>query len=403
MGYGAPPPPQQQSYQSSTPAPGGYQQPPPHQAFPQPNVAPHGQQPSFQGQGAGFGQPGQQPYGQQPQSGAGDQQMILTLLQTCVRDQHLEGFYQPQALHTIAQQIANSGALNKIMTSWRLPKELAADLVKIALFDVCLLVDDSGSMQFEQGGERIEDLKMIMSKVTFATSLFDQDGISVRFLNSQVQGNHITQEPQATSLLQQVRFSGLTPLGTSLDQKIFQPMLLNPARSGQLRKPLLCIAITDGAPAGEPSDAVFSAVMRASDELRRTRYGADALSLQFAQVGNDTKAQDFLAQLDAHPVVGPLIDVTSDFEYEQDQMMKTTGETLTGEGWIMKLLLGSIDSSYDTKDERNPHQSHPGQQQYGQPQQQYGQPQQQYGQPQQQYGQPPRQYGQQPYGQQHPY
>lgn len=39
-------------------------------------------------------------------------------------------------------------------------KELAADLVKIALFDVVLLADDSGSMQFEQGGERIEDLKM---------------------------------------------------------------------------------------------------------------------------------------------------------------------------------------------------------------------------------------------------
>lgn len=278
--------------------------------------------------------------------------MVLTLLQTCVRDQHLEAFYPAGSLEQISSRIAGSGALDKICQQWRLPKELAADLVKIALFDVVLLADDSGSMQFEQGGERIEDLKMILSRVTYATSLFDQDGIEIRFLNSQVQGNHVTSEGQAGQIVSQIRFSGLTPLGTALDQKILQPMLLNPARQGQLRKPLLIIVISDGAPAGEPADAVFNAVMRASDELRRSRYGPDSLSLQFAQVGNDMKAQEFLGQLDSHPVVGPLIDVTSDFEYEQDQMMKTTGENLTGEGWIMKLLLGSIDSSYDTKDER---------------------------------------------------
>jgi len=41
-----------------------------------------------------------------------------------------------------------------------MPKELASDLVKLALFDVILYVDDSGSMAFEEGGERIEDLKL---------------------------------------------------------------------------------------------------------------------------------------------------------------------------------------------------------------------------------------------------
>jgi hypothetical protein len=53
-----------------------------------------------------------------------------------------------------------SGALAKLASEWRLPVELAADLVKISLFDVVVLVDDSGSMAFEQGGERVEDLKM---------------------------------------------------------------------------------------------------------------------------------------------------------------------------------------------------------------------------------------------------
>jgi hypothetical protein len=44
-----------------------------------------------------------------------------------------------------------------------MPKELASDLVKLSLFDVILYLDDSGSMAFEQGGERIDDLKLCVS------------------------------------------------------------------------------------------------------------------------------------------------------------------------------------------------------------------------------------------------
>lgn len=74
--------------------------------------------------------------------------------------QHLQGFYRdPQAIEQIAQRVVQSGALQQLASAWKLPVELASDLVKISLFDVVVLVDDSGSMAFEQGGERIEDLK----------------------------------------------------------------------------------------------------------------------------------------------------------------------------------------------------------------------------------------------------
>ena len=52
----------------------------------------------------------------------------------------------------------------------------------------------SGSMQFEEGGERINDLKLILSRSAETTSLFDDDGISVRFMNSTLQGNNIRWE-----------------------------------------------------------------------------------------------------------------------------------------------------------------------------------------------------------------
>lgn len=46
-----------------------------------------------------------------------------------------------------------------------MPLELATDLATLALYDVVIFADDSGSMVFEEGGERIDDLKLILGRV----------------------------------------------------------------------------------------------------------------------------------------------------------------------------------------------------------------------------------------------
>lgn len=46
-------------------------------------------------------------------------------------------------------------------------------------------------MAFEEGGERIQDLKLICDKASEVATLFDTDGILVRFMNSTVEGNGI--------------------------------------------------------------------------------------------------------------------------------------------------------------------------------------------------------------------
>lgn len=211
-------------------------------------------------------------------------------------------------------------------------------------------------------------------------------------------------------------------MGTQLKAKVLDPLVIQPARANQLKKPVLVIVVTDGQPAGEPEGAVFEAIKYASNELSRTPYGKGAISFQFAQVGNDLKAREFLGKLDNEPGIGELVDCTSNFEVEQDEMSRAVPPLdLTPDLWLLKLLLGAIDSSYDTKDEgagsRRPTQA-PSvggyqQQQYGAPpgpppqgqyqqQGQYGAPQQgQYGAPQQgQYGAPSQgQYGAPPQGQ----
>lgn len=367
-GYGQQQRPPGQGYgQQPQQQPGQYGQQPQHGYGQQPPQAGYGQQQPQQGYGQppqlGYGQhqqPGQygqppqqqQGYGQPPQAGmGGNNNQLFQLLEGCVRDQRIGAFFSPASLQQIMQQGDLMGKLQHLAQTWRIPTEIAIDLVKIALFDIIILVDDSGSMSFEENGERIEDMKAILNKVSEACSLFDQDGISVRFLNANVQGDNIRNANDVQRLVSQIKFQGLTPLGTSLEQKILDPMVHGPARQGALRKPVLVIAITDGAPQGEDRNKIQQVILRSKRELQQTQYGPDAVSFQFVQVGSDLKARDFLGQLDRDPQVGSMIDCTSDYELEADEMQRAGVTNFDPNVYMVKLLLGSIDSSYDSHDE----------------------------------------------------
>lgn len=51
-----------------------------------------------------------------------------------------------------------------------------ANHLRLALYDVVIYIDDSGSMVSEERGERIKDLELILQRVAFAATLFDEDG-----------------------------------------------------------------------------------------------------------------------------------------------------------------------------------------------------------------------------------
>ncbi len=222
-------------------------------------------------------------------------------------------------------------------------------------------------MQFEEGGERIKDLRLILERVASVATIFDDDGISLRFMNANYDPRsleNIRSEQQIDQLMRNVQFKGLTPMGTELRNKVIDGILIPKVRGGQYRKPTLVIMITDGQPAGEPQNAVFDAIKYASAEVSR-QFGPGGVAFQVAQVGNDLKAREFLGKLDEDPVVGRLVDCTSNYENESEEMQRQ-GVNLTPELWLVKLLLGAIDSTYDRKDEKAG-SAHLPQQGYGAP------------------------------------
>ncbi|KAL5120021.1 hypothetical protein ACEQ8H_002119 [Pleosporales sp. CAS-2024a] len=421
--YGQPPIPppygqasQQQPSYPQQPGQYGQQQQNPYGQ--QPYGQPYGQQPPYSPYGPPQGQPpqGQQQYGapppqggyggppppQQVQAGPAEIQGYKQLLQACIQEKGLHNFYPPNSpiLDQVAQQAASK--INQVIQRWRVAKEIANDIVKLALYDIVLYIDDSGSMQFEEEGSRIKDLRLILERVSFAATLFDQDGIQLRFMNTDLSGirdasgrplqDGCSNEAQIDEIMRGVQFKGLTPMGTSLRKKVIDEILLSKAAQGQLKKPLLVIAITDGQPAGEPQNAVFDTIRYAFDTLqqRYPQYGRGGVAFEFAQVGNDEMARKFLAKLDEDPHIGPMVDCTSNFENEQEEMARANPPVdLTPDLWIIKLMLGAIDRSYDAQDEK----TNPAPGGYGAPPGQYG------GAPQQGYGAPPPgQYGAPPPG-----
>lgn len=329
--------------------PGGFNGPPNGFNGPPPggfNGPPGGYNNNFRGQ-QGYGGPPNNFNGPLPQQ---QSQPInyFGLLKRAVLENELGAFYNDQQLQQIASTLAPK--IQQIAQVWNIPMMIAQDLARLALYDMVLYIDDSGSMRACENGERIEDMKLIVSRAAFLGGLLDSDGIQVRFMNSRVKGENLRNEQQVMAMLQQVKFEGITPLGSELKKKVIEPLVMHPAKHNSLRKPVLVITVTDGAPVGESSRKVFKVVEDVKKEFLKSKYRPGACSFQFAQVGNDMKAREFLEQLDIDPVVGKMVDCTSSFEIEEMEMSKA-GVSLDPSTWIVKMFLGSVDPSYDRKDE----------------------------------------------------
>jgi hypothetical protein len=295
-----------------------------------------------------FGGPPQQSYGGPASNASGMNGVIQNKLRQMVQTNALSAFYPPQALQNVFNKLDRVD-FRAMAQRYNMPVELATDLATLALYDIVIFADDSGSMAFEENGERINDLKLILGRVAEVATLFDDNGINIRFMNSKVEGNNIRDSVTAASIAQQVNYNGLTPLGTQLDAKVVRPFVAGPVQSRSLQKPILVIVITDGEPTGEPAGTVVNVIKGTKNLVGNSQYGPGAVAFEFAQVGKDQKAQAFLATLDKDPQVGKMVDATSYYELEADEYSRK-GINLTPDVWLVKLMVGAIDPSFDEQD-----------------------------------------------------
>lgn len=331
------------------PPPYGFNATPPNALVNQPPINSQYGQPNPTTNNTGYSQPGgytgnQTGYGSTASSGQYSS-AVYSKLCSAITGNRLEAFYPNDRLSAIANR-AGSIDYAGLAARWQMPVEMALELVPLALYDIVVYADDSGSMRFAENGTRIDDLKEILAKVAEVATLFDDDGILIRFMNSNAVGNGVKTASEANNLVAGLSFDGLTPLGSALDTKVIRPMFFNNLNS--LQKPILVISITDGEPSEDPS-IIKRVITEANNAAARSRYGSGAIAFEFAQVGRNQKAQAFLASLDNDPRVGHIIDATSYYELEAEEF-KRKGLNLTPSLWLIKLMVGAIDPDKDRRD-----------------------------------------------------
>lgn len=117
-------------------------------------------------------------------------------------------------------------------------------------------------------------------------TLFDDDGITIRWMNANVEGNNVRDSASASSIVDKIRFNGMTPLGTNMDAKIIKPLFVGPVQRKTLPKPILVITITDGEPTGEKASKIVEVIKSAKNLATSSPYGPGAIAFEFAQVGS---------------------------------------------------------------------------------------------------------------------
>ena len=134
-----------------------------------------------------------------------------------------------------------------------------------------------------------------------------------------------------------------------METRIIKNFVEEKIKTSTLEKPILIITLTDGIP--DSKKKVINTIEKTIEMTKASKYGSEAVSFSFAQIGTDKYATEYLEKLDKDENVGKHIDCTSEFSIEQKQCEKNYGFEFTESMWLIKLMIGAIDSSYDNADE----------------------------------------------------
>jgi len=213
------------------------------------------------------------------------------------------------------------------------------DLLALISYDIVLVVDDSGSMrrpsssQHGSGGQtRWEELKETMQALVEVACCLDADGVDVHFLNMGTLRNVTSVKDPSL----QAAFARGPQGGTPLTETVLRA-------AGELsgNKPVIMVILTDGEPNGGPF--WFKQAVQWAIAEKNVRF----------QIMACTDNQREIAWLNRFDHAFDEVDVTDDYNSERQEVLAAGRfQTFSRGDWIMKALLGPIDSRFDWADER---------------------------------------------------
>ncbi|PUU80825.1 hypothetical protein B9Z19DRAFT_682455 [Tuber borchii] len=208
--------------------------------------------------------------------------------------------------------------------------EVAKDLTVLTLYDVAILIDDSGSMIMGENGKRKKTLIQFVDHITEIYSMANESGIlAMHFMNRG--GGKVSWTGKSQEYVDHHSYGGVPRIGTALKKKILDRFAIG---NGNQSKPLLVLTVTSSAVEGEKRDHLKNVIRDCVMERRGAGKGRDVL-FQFTRVGKDPGAARLLRDLDKDPDLGEYIGVLPvEFNLENQLADK----------WVIlrKVLVGAI-------------------------------------------------------------
>jgi len=204
------------------------------------------------------------------------------------------------------------------------------DLQTLENFDIYIIADDSGSMKSNVDGTnktRWDELKDVIKMVIELSTLFDQDGIDLHFLNRKGYRN-VTSFERVRRCFKK-KPSGTTPLSKAIGKALRR----------QTGKPMLLIIATDGKP---DNLSKFTRLLKNRD--------CNSVFVSILACSDREKDVGYLNKLDREI---PNVDVLDDYRSEKKEVLRAQGHNFNYnfDTHVARLLLGAIYPKYDQLDE----------------------------------------------------
>ncbi|CAF1038342.1 unnamed protein product [Adineta ricciae] len=240
---------------------------------------------------------------------------------------------------------------NQFINRYEINPSFAERLYKLKGYEIVFICDDSGSMSasigdasnpYERQRTRWDELKQTVSIVVDLASILDSDGVDVYFLNREPMLN--VRSSSDLEFIFAMEPEGATPIVPVLRQ------VLKDKRNQVYERNLLILLATDGIPTDERERTDIQTLEHV---LRNERQPIDRIPVTIIVcTADDDQSMAYLNDWDKRI---PNLDVVDDYRSERQQIQACRGKNtpFSFGDYIVKILLGSIDSWFDNWDETN--------------------------------------------------
>ncbi|EJP62289.1 Ankyrin repeat-containing protein [Beauveria bassiana ARSEF 2860] len=211
-------------------------------------------------------------------------------------------------------------------------------IIKVTMHQHVIYCDDSRSMRRNTQWENQKSLALSIAR-TVTRILPDGEGVALRFINHRINEAPSLDLEGVARVLQSVEPRGATPIGTSLQDCILEPLVFQPLASGKLSRPLLVSIFTDGIPHSENKNTLASVIINCGKILVKNNYPLNYVNFLIGQIGSSVNVHEFLGTLRENPDVAR---VSRIFAGSIDDKFQSFDDERSLDRWLVEILFGPL-------------------------------------------------------------